>query len=158
DASEYCAWLSDVLGRLCRLPTEAEREFAARGGLAGALYPWGDAPWTEGPFAPGAAGTDRPLPVGSTPPNGYGLFHMGENVHEWCSDWYDRAGYPVPEGAPSPLVDPRGVADGTRRASRGGSWRHRVKVSRSAARSSLGPEQRYNDYGMRVYADALEEG
>src|SRR5690606_19581760 len=114
----------------------------------GIAYPWGDEPWTEGPFALGSAGIDRPMPVGSTPPNGYGLYHMGENVHEWCSGWYG----PYPD-EPS-AHDPRGPGDGVRRASRGGSWRHRVKVSRIAARSSLDPARRYNDYGMRVYADA----
>ena len=149
DAVDYCEWLSALLGRRCRLPTEAEREFAARGGRDGVLYPWGDEPWTDGLFGLGAKGTDRPLPLGSTSPNGYGLYHMGENVHEWCSDWYDPAGY-----AGLATRDPRGVQDGTRRASRGGSWRHHVKVSRIAARSSLAPDQRYNDYGMRVYADA----
>jgi formylglycine-generating enzyme required for sulfatase activity len=148
DATAYCAWLSELLGRACRLPTEAEREFAARGGREGVVFPWGDTAWTDGPFALGAQGTDRPLAIGSTPPNGFGLYHMGENVHEWCSDWYDPAGY-----AGLPAVNPRGVDAGVRRASRGGSWRHHVKVSRIAARSSLAPDQRYNDYGMRVYAD-----
>jgi formylglycine-generating enzyme required for sulfatase activity len=74
---------------------------------------------------------------------------MGDSVHEWCSDWYSRAGY---EGQPD--LNPHGVEDGERRVSRGGSWRHRVKVSRIAARSSLAPERRYNDYGIRVYSDA----
>ncbi len=147
DAVAYCEWLSGLLGRRCRLPTEAEREFAARGGRERWLYPWGDEPWDEGVFAFGAEGTDRPLAIGSTVPNGYGLYHMGENVHEWCSDWYA----PVYDG--SETRDPRGPSNGTRRASRGGSWRHRVKVSRVAARSSLPPLYRYNDYGMRVYAD-----
>jgi formylglycine-generating enzyme required for sulfatase activity len=73
---------------------------------------------------------------------------MGENVHEWCSDWYSPTGY-----AGLPDRDPMGVLEGTRRASRGGSWRHQVKVSRITARSSLAPDQRYNDYGMRVYAN-----
>ena len=151
DAVGYCEWLSELLGRSCRLPTEAEREFAARGGFAGAVYPWGNEPWLDGPFAPGAAGTDRPLPLAMTPPNGYGLYHMGENVHEWCSDWYSPTGY-----AGLPAEAPLGVPGGTRRASRGGSWRHQVKVSRITARSSLGPDQRYNDYGLRVYADPLD--
>lgn len=147
DANAYCAWLTELLDRDCRLPTEAEREFAARGGVEDVLYPWGDEPWSTGAYAFGAAGTDRPVPIGSAPPNGFGLFHMGDNVHEWCSDWYARAGY---DGLPA--LDPTGVESGERRASRGGSWRHRVKVSRIAARSSLAPERRYNDYGMRVYA------
>ena len=74
---------------------------------------------------------------------------MADNVHEWCSDWYARDYY-----VDSPRMDPRGPADGTRRASRGGSWRHRIKFTRVSARSSLSPNYRYNDYGFRVYADA----
>ncbi len=147
-AVAYCDWLSEVLGRRCRLPTEAEREYAARGGVPDVLYPWGDEPWSEGVHAHGSKGGDRPHPVGSSPPNGFGLYHMADNVHEWCSDWY--APYEPADGV---VVDPRGPEDGVRRASRGGSWRHGVKVSRIAARSSLGPDREYNDYGMRVYAD-----
>lgn len=147
DALAYSAWLSEVVTQECRLPTEAEREFAARGDLLDALYPWGDEPWIEGAYAPGAAGMDRPPRIGSSPPNGFGLLHMGDSVHEWCSDWYAKDGY-----AGLPAVDPAGVPEGARRASRGGSWRHRVKVSRISARSSLDPDRRYNDYGMRVYA------
>jgi formylglycine-generating enzyme required for sulfatase activity len=148
-ATAYCAWLSELLGRRCRLPTEAEREYAARGGREGWLYPWGDEVLSEGPFAFGAAGMDRPMPVGTTPPNGFSLYHMGENVHEWCTDWYDPRGYVDP-----PLDPSTDAPEGTRRASRGGSWRHRIKVSRITARSSLAPERQYNDYGFRVYADA----
>lgn len=151
DAVAYCDWLSTLLERRCRLPTEAEREFAARGGVEGVLYPWGDEPWDSGVHAYGSAGGDRPHPIGTSPPNGYGLYHMADNVHEWCSDWYARDAY-----AHGDAVDPRGPAGGTRRASRGGSWRHRIKVARIAARSSLGPERQYNDYGMRVYADPVE--
>ena len=150
DAVTYCGWLSALLGRRCRLPTEPEREYAARGG-AGTLYPWGDEPWTEGPFARGSRGTDRPLAVGTTEPNGFGLYHMAENVHEWCQDWYDARAYS--SLAASADLRWREAADGSgRRASRGGSWRHHVKVSRVAARSSLSPTAHYNDYGMRVYA------
>jgi sulfatase modifying factor 1 len=148
DAVAYCDWLSRVLGRVCRLPTEAEREFAALGGITdGRAYPWGDAPLSEGEFSFGSSGMDRPIPVGSTEPNGYGLYHVAENVHEWCSDWYEP-GYP-----PGATSNPTGPVEGTRRASRGGSWRHRIKVSRIASRSSLDPERRYNDYGFRVYAE-----
>lgn len=147
DAVAYCDWLSEVTGRRCRLPTEAEREFAARGGVDGVLYPWGDEPWETGAHALGSAGADRPQPIGSSPPNGYGLYHMADNVHEWCSDWYAE------RYDPAQTHDPRGPREGARRASRGGSWRHRIKVSRIAARSSLAPERRYNDYGMRVYAE-----
>jgi formylglycine-generating enzyme required for sulfatase activity len=73
---------------------------------------------------------------------------MAENVHEWCSDWYGKEYYAV-----SPLDDPRGPESGVRRASRGGSWRHREKVTRVSARSSIPPEFRYSDYGFRVYGE-----
>lgn len=153
EAVDYCAWLSVLLGRPCRLPTEAEREWAARGG-ASTRYPWGDEPWTEGVHGLGPAGNDRPHPVGTTPPNGYGIFHMGDNVHEWCRDWYSPTAYGSFEGDPS--ESPEYTEETVRRASRGGSWRHHVKVSRVAARSSLGPDRQYNDYGFRVYAEPFE--
>ncbi|RJQ10770.1 MAG: hypothetical protein C4558_04280 [Dehalococcoidia bacterium] len=154
EAVDYCVWLSELLGRPCRLPTEAEREWAARGG-AGTRYPWGDEPWTEGVHGLGPAGNDRPHPAGTTPPNGYGLFHMGDNVHEWCRDWYSPRAYASFEG--EPVESPEYSKETVRRASRGGSWRHHVKVSRVAARSSLGPDRQYNDYGFRVYAEPLPE-
>ncbi len=154
EAVDYCGWLSEVLDRPCRLPTEAEREWAARGG-SNTRYPWGDEPWTDGVHGLGSAGGDRPHPVGTTPPNGYGLYHMGDNVHEWCSDWYSPKGYDSFEG--DTLDNPRYDEETARRASRGGSWRHHVKVSRVAARSSLAPDRQYNDYGFRVYVDVVPE-
>lgn len=147
DAVAYCEWLSAGLGRRFRLPTEAEWEFAARAAQEGALYPWGSTPVFEREnYA--ARWREGPEPVGTSAPNGFGLFDMCENVHEWCSDWYDPAWYAV-----SPAENPQGPATGTRRASRGGSWRHHVKIARCAARSSIPPEFRYADYGFRIAAD-----
>lgn len=152
DAVAYCEWLSTLLGRTCRLPTEAEREFAALGGLTdGRAYPWGDEPWSGGVFAFGAAGMDRPIPVGSTEPNGYGLYHVAENVHEWCSDWYAADYYAV-----SASRNPAGPESGARRVSRGGSWRHQVRLSRCAARSSIPPGFQYADYGFRIACDPAD--
>jgi formylglycine-generating enzyme required for sulfatase activity len=147
DASAYCEWLSHRTGGRYRLPTEAEWERAALGGTESILYPWGNTPPVEyEEYRQRWCGTvTGPLPVGRGSPNPYGLFDIGENVHEWCEDWYDHAWY-----ARSIERNPRGPATGTRRASRGGSWRHHVKASRCAARSSIPPEFEYADYGFRV--------
>jgi formylglycine-generating enzyme required for sulfatase activity len=144
EAAQYCEWLSNVTGRHYRLPTEAEWERAARGGIDGKLFPWGDAPpqslpnyerrWHTGP--------ER---VAKYSPNTFGLYDICENVHEWCSDWYQADYYAV-----SPERNPRGPESGNRRASRGGSWRHHIKASRCAARSSIPPQFQYADYGFRV--------
>jgi formylglycine-generating enzyme len=147
DAVEYCEWLSGEWGIAARLPTEAEWEFAARGGLVQKPYPWGDSPVIErAGYA--ARWREGPEPVATSDPNGYGLFDMCENVHEWCSDWYDPRYYDV-----SPSENPPGPETGTRKASRGGAWRHHIKIARCAARSSIPPEFRYADYGFRVAAD-----
>jgi iron(II)-dependent oxidoreductase len=149
EAVAYCDWLTATLGRRYRLPTEAEREWAARGGLDAPRYPWGDdEPALTGNWAAGPAGQDRPVPVSDALPNGYGLCHICDNVHEWCSDWWDPAYYAV-----SPVDNPKGPSSGQRRASRGGAWRHHLKFSRCSARSSLVPTFQYNDYGFRVAAD-----
>jgi len=144
EATAYCDWLSKIAGKRYRLPTEAEWECAARGGTEGSDYSWGDSPpeslpdyanrWVSGPE-----------PVGLYAPNSYGLYNMGDNVHEWCADWYDAAYYRY-----SPKRNPQGPAGGKRRASRGGAWRHHIKVSRNAARSSIPPEFQYADNGFRV--------
>jgi formylglycine-generating enzyme required for sulfatase activity len=145
DAVAYCDWLSERKGERWRLPTEAEREKAMRGGIAGQAYAWGDDAGPEG----GRFAQVAPNVVGQSEPNGYGLFDMGYNVHEWCSDWYGEDYY-----ARSPKRNPKGPATGKRRASRGGAWRHQIKVCRNGARSSLDPSFRYNDYGFRVVRDA----
>ena len=129
DAVAYCAWLSEATGRHYRLPTEAEWERAARGGMEQKLYPWGDAPLVSLENY-SARWKQAPEPVGRAERNSFGLFDIGANVHEWCADWFDANYYAV-----SPDRNPQGPPEGSRRASRGGSWRHATKVSRCAARS-----------------------
>lgn len=127
DAQAFCAWRS-ALGDSMRLPSEAEWEYAARGGRVGELYPWGnDIPaWLpnggRGPLA-------GPWPVTLGEPNGFGIVGISANIHEWCANWY---------------------SEGRRRASRGGAWRHAVTISRCAQRSKLDPSFRYTDYGFRT--------
>lgn len=161
DAVAYCAWTDT------RLPSEAEWEFAARGGLEGCHYPWG----TE--FEPGGAhamnvyqgrfpeqdtgddGFVGTCPVGSFPPNGYGLFEMTGNVWEWCADWFDETYYQR-----SPRHRPLGPESGSARVMRGGSylchesycWRYRVD-----ARSSNSPDSTTGNLGFRVAASSTPE-
>ena len=141
-AVAYCQWLSKTLGATYRLPTEAEWEKAALGGTDGLRFPWGDACWdgSDGNFAMQATSE-----VSSATPNGYGIVDIGFNIHEWCADWYAADYYPT-----SPAHDPQGPPSGQRRASRGGAWRHMIKISRCSARSSIPPDYRYNDYGFRL--------
>jgi formylglycine-generating enzyme required for sulfatase activity len=147
DAVSYCEWLSALSGRCYRLPTEAEWEKASLGGRSRALYPWGDElPENHREYRERWGGTTTgPLPVGLGSPNPYGLYDVSENVHEWCLDWFSREYY-----AASASHNPGGPPSGERKSSRGGSWRHHVKVSRCAARSSIPPHFEYADYGFRV--------
>jgi formylglycine-generating enzyme len=142
EASAYCEWLGRAAGGRWRLPTEAEWEFAACGGLVAPKTAWGETvPPGEVPEGPLAG----PWEAGRGTPNGYGLFDMGTIVHEWCADWRK----PAAADAPSAI---------RRRASRGGSWRHRIRWSSPAARSSLPPDYRYSDYGFRVLRELRSSG
>ena len=143
DAVDYCAWRSTD-GAPLRLPTEAEWERAARGTRDRAHYPWGDEipAWIPGG---GRGPLDGPWPVTLGDPTDFGLYGITANVHEWCADWYAPDYY-----ARSAARNPTGPDAGTRRASRGGSWRHAITLSRSTARSAIDPSFRYTDYGFRV--------
>lgn len=154
DAAAYAAWCG------ARLPTEAEWERAARGGLSGHHFPWGDALEPDGrhrmnvfqgdfpDLDTGADGWTGTCPVRSYPPNGFGLCEMTGNVWEWCADWFAPETY-----AFSSPVNPTGPRSGKRRVMRGGSflchdsycWRYRVD-----ARSSNTPDSSASNIGFRL--------
>jgi len=149
DATAYVQWLSRRTHRSYRLPTEAEWEYAARAGSQTAR-PWG--PDEDPNFAntgavtccgPRVQGGDRfpyTSPVGSFPPNRFGLFDMIGDVWQWTADCADD---PAPPGGP-----PAGPC--AHRVARGGGWFHSANVARSAARVADKPDLRVTDIGFRV--------
>jgi formylglycine-generating enzyme required for sulfatase activity len=132
-----------------RLPTEAEWEYACRGGSAGNFH-FGDEPERLGDYAwyqrNSASSTHR---VGQLAANSFGLHDMHGHVWEWCWDWY--APYPVRSSVDgTPLSNPRGPAEGRERVLRGGSWNADIHQLRSAARNSYDPEEPLWYFGFRL--------
>jgi len=144
EAVAFCDWLTRETKHPHRLPTETEWERAARGGLEGARYAWGDESPTRW-FGQVRGALAAPPAVGSGPTNGFGLTDLAGAVHEWCLDWYADDAY-----ARAPDRNSTGPPAGTRRVSRGGAWRHHDPWSPVAHRSSLPPHLGHADYGLRV--------
>ncbi len=162
DADGYARWLSKKSGKKYSLPTEAQWEYAARGGTDTARF-WGNSPDDACSYANVA---DRTLyrkwgdlfeihdcadgyvvtaPVGSFKPNGYGLYDMLGNVWEWCQDWYGEEYY-----SSSPRQNPTGPALGKYRVNRGGGWNNDPRLVRAAYRDWDSPGGAYNGLGFRL--------
>jgi formylglycine-generating enzyme required for sulfatase activity len=167
DAQDYARWLSQRTGKKYRLPTEAEWEYAARAGSTGA-FPWGAKPshehanyGAETPYTPLASGRDKWLytsPVGSFPPNAFGLYDMHGNVSQWVQDCHADSYAKLPTDGSA--YDPKGCKV---RVSRGGMWGDRAAIMRSAARNYAPPDDhtsiadyRSSGFGFRLARAASE--
>ena len=160
-AVEFCRALSEMpeekkAGRVYRLPTEAEWEYACRAGGSDLMPFYFERPRRSAssaranfdgrhPYGGAAKGERlrRPVPVGSYPPNAFGLHDMHGNVWEWCADWYG-----IPTGVPE--KDPRGPEKGMTRVMRGGSWFNGAEFCRAAYRHRMTPATRTNLFGLRI--------
>lgn len=161
DANEFCEWLSRETGLEFSLPTEAEWEYACRAGTTTRRYYGDDPDNVEGCQMMNAAdistatdfnfptifpcddGFRGPAPVGSFPPNSYGIHDLLGNVWEWCDDWFVTY-------TDSPQIDPTGPQTGFSKIIRGGSWQEGPVWVRSSIRTTFAPDQAYEALGFRV--------
>ena len=143
DCQEFVSRLNRLTGRTFRLPTEAEWEYAARGGNKSRHYKYSgsnnifDVAWHKGNSG------DKTHAVGTKSPNELGIYDMSGNVYEWCSDW--KGGYSA--GA---QTNPQGPSSGSYRVLRGGSWSRNAGYCRVSYRLNFFPDYSYDDYGLRL--------
>jgi len=155
DVQAFINQLNLITGKKFRLPTEAEWEYAARGGSASSVSTGstsatmysGSNNLDEVAWYNGNSGS-RTHPVGQKKPNSLGLYDMSGNVWEWCSDMYDDTYYKT-----SPANNPKGPTSGSYRVVRGGSWVSDATSCRSANRFNDAPDDRYINFGFRLSQD-----
>ena len=150
DAFDYCEWMSKTTGETYRLPTEAEWEYAARGGSKSKGYTYSGSNTISSVGWYDDNSRSKTHPVAQKQPNELGLYDMSGNVWEWCSDWYSDSYY-----RSSPKNDPQGPNSGSGRVRsgrvlRGGSGGFNVNYCRVADRSRNNPDYRNLNYGVRL--------
>jgi len=149
DTREFLHRLNEKTGMNYRLPTEAEWEYAARGGQKSLGYKYAGSDWLHSVAWYEANSEARTHPVGSRNPNVLGLYDMSGNVWEWCYDWYHYDTYRTPD-----KDNPEGPADGDFRVVRGGSWFFLEESMRCTSRDYGTPEMQYGNIGLRLVRSA----
>ncbi len=149
DAQSFIQKLSEITGKTYRLPTEAEWEYAARGGRQGNgyLYAGSDNLDEVGWYVRNSNGGEKT--VGQKKPNELGLYGMSGNVLEWCQDWYSGSYYEECKKQGT-VENPQGPAEGAFRVLRGGSWYLEAQKCRSSYRHYNPPGSRFTDMGFRL--------
>jgi len=148
DAAAFCGWLSKRTGQNIHLPTEAQWEYAARGGGRSRKYKYSgsNSPEEVAWYDKNSGGKTHA--GGQRQPNELGIYDMSGNVWEWCADWYDDDYY-----SRSPSRNPKGPSSGSYRVFRGGSWYGPSSGLRCASRYGLDPSYGSGDTGFRIARD-----
>ena len=145
DCQIFIAILNELTGKYFRLPTEAEWEYAARGGSKSQGYKYSGSNTVDDVAWYPSNSSSKTHPVATKAPNELGIYDMSGNVLEWCSDWYSSSYY-----SSSSQYNPTGPASGSRRVYRGGSWGSSARLCRVSYRDYNGPSYRFYNLGLRL--------
>ena len=145
DCQIFIAILNELTGKYFRLPTEAEWEYAARGGNKSKGYKYSGSNTIDDVAWYSSNSSSKTHPVATKAPNELGIYDMIGNVLEWCSDWYSSSYY-----SSSSQYNPTGPASGSRRVYRGGSWGSSARLCRVSHRDYNGPSYRFYNLGLRL--------